>query len=108
MPATDAVNEPLRITDALLYVARKSVQARAGRPVVLLVDDELHIRRLGVVVLEEAGYAVIEAKGSADALDGLETGRAVDLLSPTSRFPAASTDCSWRTWSANAGPRFGC
>src|ERR1700761_6998808 len=39
----------------------------SGRRVILLVDDEPLIRAWGTGVLEEAGYAVIEARDAAEA-----------------------------------------
>ena len=71
-----------RLADTLNQIAHRPGAADSGGPtrVVLLVDEEPLIRRLGAVVLEEAGYAVIEAGGASEALDALETGRKVHLL----------------------------
>jgi DNA-binding NtrC family response regulator len=50
----------------------------AGRPVVLVVDDEKNIRRALRMVLEAEGFAVAEAESAEDALKVLEA-EPVDL-----------------------------
>ena len=47
---------------------------------VLLVDDEPVIRMLAVEILEDAGFAVIEAKDGASAMRALQSNARVDLL----------------------------
>jgi CheY-like chemotaxis protein len=42
---------------------------------ILIIDDELHIRRLVAQMLELAGYRVLEAASGAEALNLLETER---------------------------------
>lgn len=48
-------------------------QPETKSAVVLLVEDELLVRMLGVDVLEEAGFEVIEAKDSTIALEILRS-----------------------------------
>jgi len=54
-------------------------RARAGETV-LVVDDEETIRMLVTEVLEELGYAAIEATDAASGLQVLQSGARVDLL----------------------------
>ena len=48
--------------------------------VVLVVDDEPLVRMLGVEVLEDAGFAVVEAGDAAEALDKLRSHPDVRVL----------------------------
>jgi CheY-like chemotaxis protein len=50
------------------------------RAVVLLVDDEVLLRMLGVDLLEEAGFAVIEASNADEALAALHARPEVRVL----------------------------
>ena len=59
----------------------------AERRVILLVDDEPMIRAWGTGVLEEAGYAVIEARDAAEALDTLQAGVEVHLVFTDMQMP---------------------
>lgn len=47
---------------------------------ILVVDDEVIVRMLVVELLEEAGYATLEAQDGATALRALEEAGSVDLL----------------------------
>lgn len=52
-----------------------------SRPlVVLLVEDEPLVRMLGVDVLEDAGFTVVEAANAAEALKALESRTDVRVL----------------------------
>ena len=51
-----------------------------GTPTVLVVDDEPTVRMLVIEVLDELGYAVLEAGDGASALRLLESGIRPDLL----------------------------
>ncbi len=68
--------------------ARRPDQERgSARRVILLVDDEPLIRAWGAVVLQDAGYAVIEAQDAAEALDTLQTGVEVHLVFTDVQMP---------------------
>ncbi|HSU22477.1 MAG TPA: PAS domain S-box protein [Variovorax sp.] len=55
--------------------------ARAGQgQTVLIVDDEPAVRMLVVEVLEDLGYAALEAEDSASGLRLLQSGARIDLL----------------------------
>ena len=53
----------------------------------MLVDDEPTVRAWGTVVLEDAGYAVIEARDAAEALDTLQAGVEVHLVFTDVQMP---------------------
>lgn len=54
---------------------------RAGRDdTVLVVDDEVSLRKLIVEVMQGLGYATLEAGDGAEALHWLRSGRRIDLL----------------------------
>jgi len=57
----------------------KAAQAKAGETV-LVVDDEPTVRMLVIEVLEELGYAAIEAADGAAGLKILRSGQRIDLL----------------------------
>lgn len=61
---------------------------RPGAPLpILLVEDEVFIRFANADWLREAGYAVIEAAGAAEALDILATGQPLALLATDITMP---------------------
>lgn len=53
---------------------------QAERRTVLIVDDEPTVRMLVLEILEEQGFAVIEAGDAAAAVEILKSARRVDLL----------------------------
>lgn len=81
-------------TAIALYLPRESEDVQgadrsAGRPaeaahgdgeVVLLVEDDRHVREAGIKRLEVLGYVVIDARDATEALDVLERGEPVDLV----------------------------
>ncbi len=87
-------SEPDRGTTVKLYLPRHlglaendEVPAEAPAPhesrsgeVVLVVEDEFLVRSLVVDVLEELGYAVIEAGDGDEGLRILQSGQRIDLL----------------------------
>jgi signal transduction histidine kinase/ActR/RegA family two-component response regulator len=84
-------SEPGEGTTVKLYLprslAQETVQARptagvaeAGTETVLLVDDDEIVRSTVGMMLEELGYAVLEAPGGAEALAVLRRGDKIDLL----------------------------
>ena len=50
------------------------------RPMVLVVDDSINVRRLLALTLEKAGYQVAQAKDGQDALDKLAGGLQVQAV----------------------------
>ncbi len=52
----------------------------AGRPVVLVIDDQPGIRRLLAEVLQEEGYAVLEASNGYDGLQKARDARPALIL----------------------------
>lgn len=56
------------------------IHANGTGEVVLVVDDEVAIRKVIVEVLNDAGYATIEADNGADALKVLQSTARIDLL----------------------------
>lgn len=58
---------------------RSSVPESAPGKTVMLVEDELEVRRVAARILREAGYTVIEAANAAEALE-LCKSNAIDLL----------------------------
>jgi signal transduction histidine kinase/ActR/RegA family two-component response regulator len=84
-------SEPGEGTTVKLYLPRSLAQETAqtgpvasiavtGSETVLLVDDDDIVRATVGMMLEDLGYAVIEAPGGAEALAILDGGEPVDLL----------------------------
>ncbi|MBS0167120.1 MAG: response regulator [Nitrospira sp.] len=71
--------------------------AQASSPTMLVVDDEPAIIRLSRMMLEEAGYTVLEAEGSSEALKICTQHKGpidlllTDLVLPPPGFQLAST-----------------
>ena len=64
----------------------------AGRgETVLVVDDEAAIRMLVAELLDELGYAVLEAADGAGGLKALQSGAAIDLLVTDVGLPGGVT-----------------
>jgi PAS domain S-box-containing protein len=58
-----------------------SVSHDVGRETILLVEDDVSVRELHRMILEEAGYTIIEAVDGEDAMDKFkENQSAVDML----------------------------
>ncbi len=57
------------------------------RAVVLIVEDEPLVRMLGTDVLEDAGFAVVEAVDAREALEQLEAHPEVDILFTDVQMP---------------------
>jgi DNA-binding NtrC family response regulator len=47
---------------------------------VLVVDDEVLVRQVSAVQLEDAGYEVLEASSAEEALSVLESGQSIGVL----------------------------
>jgi signal transduction histidine kinase/CheY-like chemotaxis protein len=87
-------SEPERGTTVKIYLPRHigaPVHAAAAAPdqpvpngktseIILLVEDEEQVRRIGVDALRELGYTVIHASDGKDALEQLERHDHIDLL----------------------------
>jgi PAS domain S-box-containing protein len=86
-----AYSEPGRGTTFKIYFPRteESVSAQkktdqaipGGSETILVVEDEPALRELACVLLEDAGYTVLESSGVEDALEtAKDLGRTIDLL----------------------------
>ena len=58
----------------------RGARARARRPVVLLVEDELLLRGVTAEYLRLSGYAVIEASTAVEAMSELRSGKPIGLV----------------------------
>jgi len=54
---------------------------------VLIVEDEVFIRMIGVDMLEDSGFRVLEAKNADEALEILKNGADVEVLFTDIRMP---------------------
>ena len=63
--------------------------AVSGSETVLLVDDDAIVRETVAAMLEDFGFAVLQASGGAEALVVLEQGTAIDLLLTDVVMPGA-------------------
>jgi two-component system cell cycle sensor histidine kinase/response regulator CckA len=73
------IDLPARAEPAHVAVPRPSI-GRPGNETVLVVEDEDTVRMMSALVLEEAGYRVVEAVDGAEALDVLRSRDDVDLV----------------------------
>lgn len=64
--------------------------ALPSRGHILVADDEPHIRRILVAILESAGYSVFQASDGGDALEALEEAKAPDFFILDLMMPRAS------------------
>ena len=69
LPVVDATPAPVQ---ERTQIPSRETRINDGAPVVLVVDDELSIRRALVRFLSRLGYAVIEAENGSEALAELE------------------------------------
>lgn len=60
------------------------------RRTVLLVDDDQHVRKLVRMMLERAGFRVVEAESAEDALEQFSAMDSVDLLVSDLQMPGLS------------------
>jgi PAS domain S-box-containing protein len=86
-----AYSEPGRGTTFKIYIPRTveslplpqvvEKEIPGGSETILVVEDELALRELTCVLLEEAGYTVLESTGVEDAIaTGKDSQRKIDLL----------------------------
>jgi CheY-like chemotaxis protein len=61
-----------------------------GRPVVLVVDDDEDVRRIGAVIVGELGYGAIEATSAQNSMEVLRGPGRVDLLMTDLAMPDLS------------------
>lgn len=56
-------------TDSIAPIARLPQEMPSGTETVLLVDDELHVRDVGVIMLKRLGYRVLLAESGKEAIE---------------------------------------
>jgi len=66
------------------------VRVDGPRGVILVAEDEPHIRRILVTMLEAADYEVVPTSDGAAAIACLETDRSIDLVVTDLMMPKAS------------------
>jgi len=64
----------------LVHAPTHEAPVPSGRETVLVVEDNIDVRRVAVRIMKELGYGVIEAETADQANDLLEKGAAVDVL----------------------------
>jgi len=64
--------------------------AQPPRGSILVADDEPHIRRILVTLLESASFRVLEARDGAEAAETLDSGQPVDFFLLDLMMPGAS------------------
>ena len=74
---------------------------------VLVVEDEPFVRLMGVDLLEEAGFDVLQASNADEALRVLEAHPEVRVVFSDIEMPGGSTDRTSRGVFASAGPKSG-
>ena len=70
----------------------------AAPQTILVVEDEPLIRMSAVATLQDAGYWVLEAKDSADALDVLSRHSEVSIMVTDVRMPGPMDGLALVTW----------
>ncbi|MEI9930121.1 MAG: hypothetical protein WDM89_06120 [Rhizomicrobium sp.] len=81
----------LRVVNALTTYGKYMEKA-----VVLVVEDEAIIRISALQIVEDAGFAIIEASNADEAIRILQNRTDIARFSPTSGCPAQWTDGNWR------------
>ncbi len=80
-PTTFGIYFPRVVPEAKAKTVAQTQQPVSGEETVLIVEDEKMVRKLAVKILGAAGYKVLEAKDSQDALNISRGHRgAIDLL----------------------------
>ena len=62
------------------------------RPVVMIVDDEEHVRTVEAIMLEQAGYEVLCAGGADEALQVMHDASAIDMVVADVHMPEVTGD----------------
>ena len=83
---------------------RRPAGPAAARPTVLVVDDDDSIRQVVVAALQDEGFAVLEARHGAAALDRISHHR-VDLILLDMRMPVMNGWEFARIYGQRPGPR---
>jgi CheY-like chemotaxis protein len=63
--------------------------AQSGRPVVLIVEDELLLRMNAVEMIEAAGFEVVEAANADEAIEILESRRDITVVFTDIQMPGS-------------------
>jgi signal transduction histidine kinase/ActR/RegA family two-component response regulator len=71
---------PRSLGQETIHAGPLAVPAIAGTETILLVDDDESVRDTVAAMLEDFGFAVVQAPGGAEALAILEQGATIDLL----------------------------
>ncbi|HEY6440846.1 MAG TPA: response regulator [Acetobacteraceae bacterium] len=69
-----------------------------GRPVVLVVDDEILLRSVVAEYLRDAGFRVVEAANGREAVTVLAAGEAVDVVFSDVRMPGDVSGYDLAEW----------
>jgi CheY-like chemotaxis protein len=70
--------------------ARNATKTADNRATILLVDDNTDVREITAILLNDLGYAVIEAESGQAVLAQLESGTTADLLIVDFAMPGMS------------------
>jgi CheY-like chemotaxis protein len=70
----------------------------SGRPVVLVVDDEILLRSVVAEYLRDAGFRVVEAANGREAVTVLAAGEAVDVVFSDVRMPGDVSGYDLAEW----------
>ena len=78
-----------------------------GRPVVLVVDDEILLRSVVAEYLRDAGFRVVEAANGREAVTVLAAGEAVDVVFSDVRMPGDVSGYDLAEWVRTNRPAVG-
>jgi CheY-like chemotaxis protein len=82
--------DPQALTDTLSEPGYESMQRKASiRPVVLIVEDEVLLRRQAAAIVEDAGFDVVEAATADEAITVLETRNDIRLVFTEIQMPGS-------------------
>ena len=88
----EAVNESSASKTALKNRSHDSEEIRGGSETILLVDDDLALRRMTALCLRKLGYAVFEAANTTEALNfWSQRKQTIDLLFTDMTMPGSMT-----------------
>ncbi len=78
-----------------------------GRPVVLVVDDEILLRSVVAEYLRDAGFRVVEAANGREAVTVLSAGETVDVVFSDVRMPGDVSGYDLAEWVRTNRPAVG-